>query len=233
MNKNIPFELETTANLSNYNRWIAESFYPFAHGSLVEIGAGIGTFSELFVDRFDSLTLIEPSSGLCEGLQKRYATENHIEIVQSSLESLIAQPAGKNFDCALMVNVLEHIQNDKDALRMMFNILKLGGYLLIFVPAQQSLFSELDKAVGHYRRYHLPDLKQKVETAGFEIVKLQYLDWLGVAAWWLVNIIFKQKNINANSAVFYDRFGIPLTRWIESVIKPPFGKNLILVAKKR
>ena len=132
-----------------------------------------------------------------------------------------------------MVNVLEHIQNDKGALRMMFNILKPSGYLFIFVPARRSLFSELDKAVGHYRRYQLPDLKQKVEIAGFEIVKLQYLDWLAAAAWWLVNVIFKQKNINVNLAVFYDRFGIPLTRWIESVIKPPFGKNLILVAKKK
>ena len=153
--------------------------------------------------------------------------------MQSSLESLIVQPAGKKFDCALMVNVLEHIQNDKDALRMMFNILKPGGYLLIFVPAHQSLFSELDRAVGHYRRYHLPDLKQKIETTGFEIVKLQYLDWLGAVAWWLVNVIFKQKNIDANPAVFYDRFGIPLTRWIESVIKPPFGKNFILGAEKK
>ena len=232
MNNDISFELETTASLSNYNSWIADSFYPFTQGSLIEIGAGIGTFSELFIDRVDNLTLLEPSHQFCAKLQQKFAAEGHVEILQSHLDSLKAWPEDRHFDCAMIINVLEHIQEDKEALEIIFSVLKPGGHLLLFVPALQSLFSELDEAEGHHRRYHFPELGDKVNTTGFKIIKLRYFDWLGATSWWFLNVVLKRKTIDSNSAILYDRIGIPITRWIERIIKPPFGKNLILVARK-
>ena len=232
MNENISFELETIAQLKNYNNWIAGSFYPFIRGSLIEIGAGIGTFSELFNDRVDSLTLLEPSSKFCEKLEEKFSGEKHVEIIKSPLESLEKHFENRYFDCAVMVNVLEHIREDKDALRILFELLKPGGHVLIFVPALMPLFSDLDDALGHYRRYHLLELEEKVKMMGFKIIKSNYFDWLGSIPWWLINVMLKQKTISTKAAIFYDRLGIPVTRYIEQFIKPPFGKNLILVAKK-
>jgi predicted SAM-dependent methyltransferase len=136
------------------------------------------------------------------------------------------------FDAALMVNVLEHIKDDKEVLELLHSVLNPNGYLLIFVPALQALYSDFDRAVGHHRRYHLKNLKEITETAGFEILKLGYFDWLGASAWWLVNVILQSKKINPKSAKLYDRIGVPVTRTIERIISPPFGKNLIMVAKK-
>jgi SAM-dependent methyltransferase len=228
----IEFELEVTADLDNYNRWIAEIFYPYTGGSLVEIGAGIGTFSALFTSKFEKLTLIEPSPKLFKHLKERFSDNNQITVKQHSLSITFLNSEKDRFNSALMVNVLEHIENDTNALKLLSDVLKPGGYLLIFVPALQSLYSDFDQAVGHYRRYHRKDLAQIVESAGFEIIKLKYVDWLGAAAWWFLNVVLQSKDINPKAARLYDRIGIPVTRKIESFIDPPFGKNLILIARK-
>ena len=232
MSKDIPFELETTAKLKNYNTWISDSLDPFVHGSLIEIGSGIGTFSDLFIDQVDNLTLIEPSHKLCARLEQKFSKRTNVEIIQSPLEDLETSLANRYFDCAVLINVLEHIREDKEALRIIFKLLKPGGYLLIFVPALMSLFSDLDAAVGHHRRYHLSELEDKVKIIGFKTIKIRYFDLLGAISWWLINVILKRQSIDDNAAIFYDRVGVPLTRCIESCFKPPFGKNLILIAKK-
>jgi len=232
MNEEIEFELETTAKLDNYNRWIAENFYPYSGGSLLEIGAGAGTFSALFASKFEKIRLIEPSSKLFKQLKEKFAAQNHITVKQNSLHTEFSNSTREMFNSALMVNVLEHIEDDAAALKMLSNFLLPGGYLLIFVPALQSLYSDFDRAVGHHRRYHRKNLAAIVESAGFEIIKLRYFDWLGAIAWWFINVIFRSKKINTKSAELYDRIGIPITRAIESVITPPFGKNLILIARR-
>ncbi len=139
----------------------------------------------------------------------------------------------ETFDAALMVNVLEHIEDDTAALKSLNSVLHPGGHLLIFVPALQSLYSELDRAVGHHRRYHLKDLKRITENAGFDVIKIRYFDWLGATAWWFINVVLRSNNIDANSAKLYDRIGVPVTRTIERIIPPPFGKNLIMIARKK
>jgi SAM-dependent methyltransferase len=233
MQNPIEFELDSLVDLYNYNQWIADSFYPFAKGSIMEIGAGIGTLSAYMTTVSDHLTLVEPSPVLFEKLKTKFALDENVTPIQNTIETLLDVTNGQTFDAIVMSNVLEHIKDDRAALKILSDLLRPGGYLLLFVPALQVLFSDLDRAVGHYRRYHQKDLREKAATAGFEIVKLRYFDWLGAIAWWCANVLLKQTNINPNSAKLYDRFGIPVTRAVEHIISPPFGKNLILVAKKK
>tara|TARA_E500000178_G_C16998389_1_gene744386 strand:- start:1475 stop:2176 length:702 start_codon:yes stop_codon:yes gene_type:complete len=232
MKEPVEYELDVLADLNNYNRWIAESFHPFSSGSLIEFGAGIGTLSALFLPYSRKLTLVEPSPELFKKLETKFAADSQITLIQNSLELAFEKTAEKDFDTALLSNVLEHIEDDQAALQMVSKRLRPGGHLLVFVPALQALYSDLDRAVGHHRRYHLQDLKQKAQAAGFEIIKLQYFDWIGALLWWLANIILKRTNINPNSAKLYDQVGIPITRQIERLFPPPFGKNIILVARK-
>ena len=53
----------------------------------------------------------------------------------------------------IMVNVLEHIEDDGSALEYIYKILKPGGSLLLFVPALQFLYNQLDHDHGHFRQY--------------------------------------------------------------------------------
>src|SRR5687768_18558385 len=63
-------ELEAMANAANYHRWILDIFQPYLGRNLVEVGAGIGSFSELLLELHscETLSLVEPSKGMYEQL---------------------------------------------------------------------------------------------------------------------------------------------------------------------
>lgn len=82
---------------------------------------------------------------------------------------------GVGFDCdntfhvILMLDVLEHIEDDSAAVGRVCDLLEPGGTLLLTVPAMPSLWSVHDEANDHFRRYTKAGLERVVETAGLEI----------------------------------------------------------------
>ena len=68
------------------------------------------------------------------------------------------------------MNILEHIQNERKALKDSRKTLPRGGKLLVFVPAIPSLYKYMDISYGHFRRYDKKELETKITEAGFELV---------------------------------------------------------------
>ena len=225
-------DLEALADMPNYHGWIMEIFAPFIRGQVIEYGAGVGTISERILPNAAHLTLIEPSSNLTAELRERFGDEPRVEIIGESLESHVARIDAETVDTLVLVNVLEHIEDDRGALRHMMKALRPGGHLLIFVPALQFLMSKFDRSVGHFRRYHKPDLMMKVEEAGGAIRLCRYFDLLGVVPWFIFNTVLRSTSFNPTLVGLNDRIAVPLTRGIERLASAPFGKNLILVAGK-
>lgn len=226
-------DLEVFASsMANYYAWIMEAFSPYIHGDVIEYGAGIGTMSELVAPLSETLTLVEPSSNLLAPLRSRFGKESKVTVEGESLESHVANLGGNTVDTVIMVNVLEHIEDDQAALLNLFRVLRPGGHLLIFVPALQFLMSRVDLMHGHFRRYHRPDLKAKITAAGGDILTCRYFDLAGVGPWLLLNKIMGSTSFNPTLVNFHDRAVVPISRALESVFEPPFGKNLLLVACK-
>ena len=227
------FELEALSGTSNYYDWIMETLAPFARGHVVEFGAGTGTISERLAPLADKLTLVEPSSDFAAALRSRFDGQPTIEVVNSSLEQHCASVADATVDAIVMVNVLEHIEDDRRALAQMLQILRPGGALLIFVPALQALMSRLDLMFGHFRRYSRSELERKVSEGNVEIVLCRYFDLFGTLPWFVLNKVMGATTFNPQLVRINDRFVVPVSRAIEHVVSPPFGKNVILVARKR
>jgi SAM-dependent methyltransferase len=78
------------------------------------------------------------------------------------------------FDLILMLDVLEHFEDDVAVLAGVRPLLKPGGALLVCVPAFQSLFSEHDAALQHVRRYSAARVRQSLEAGGFVVRRLTY-----------------------------------------------------------
>ena len=135
------------------------------------------------------------------------------------------------FDAVIYVNVLEHIEDDRKELSLMHQSLTNEGYALIFVPALSSLYSELDRKLGHFRRYHKKHLAQLIQDAGFKIVKATYFDLVGIVPWYIFFVLMKKTMTGANVHL-YDNTIVPIMRKIEALISPPVGKNLLFIAKK-
>jgi hypothetical protein len=129
--------------------------------------------------------------------------------------------------------VLEHIENDHDAVSTLGAILKPSGSLLLYVPAYQLLFSSMDRKVGHFRRYRRNQLIRLVEANGFTVKRAEYVDSLGFLAALLYKLVDKgEGQINRTSLVLFDRFVFPLSRLCDRIFRLWFGKNLMVYASK-
>jgi SAM-dependent methyltransferase len=75
----------------------------------------------------------------------------------------------KKFDVAIASDCLEHLENDREALKNWYDLLKPGGKLYVFVPAFMLLWNEHDEANMHFRRYTGKELRAKIAITGFQI----------------------------------------------------------------
>ena len=92
--------------------------------------------------------------------------------------------------------------------------------------------SKLDRMLGHYRRYHKPELTKKVVDAGGEIVLCRYFDVAGMMPWLVLNRFFRMTTFSSALILVNDKIVVPASRFVEKRLTTPFGKNFVLVAQK-
>lgn len=229
-------DLEAMSFAENYHRWILNIFDPYLGSRLVEVGAGTGAFSELILERRPaSLSLVEPSemysilAGRIGALQTPTEVRSYNTIFARAAAEIAAE---QHPDSIIYVNVLEHIPDDEAELAAVHRTLGDGGRLFLFVPALQWLYGSFDKQVGHFRRYARRELEEKCRRAGFRVLESGYLDLPGVLPWWLKYCVIKSEAMEPGAVKFYDRYCIPFIKAAESLVRPPIGKNIFLIAEK-
>lgn len=224
-------ELDAVAEAVNYYDWIMDSFAGHVGERAIEAGAGTGTVSDLILKRVRprQLTLVEPATNNVPTLRKRFAGDPRVSIHHGYLQDLVGS---LKVDSVLAVNVLEHVEKDDEFLKAAYDLLNPRGALLLLVPATPAIFGSLDRAFEHYRRYTRSGIQRSVLTAGFEIEKLDYLNLLGVAAWFVSGRVLQRTTLGRGQVRFYDRWVIPVLRRIESVIPVPIGQSLLVIARK-
>lgn len=220
-------DLEAMSFAQNYHRWIVSEFRPFLGRRVAEVGAGVGNVSSLLLQAGpESLTSYEPSANMFPMLQKALAVDPRA----CAVNDFFGRGDG-TFDSVVYINVLEHIEDDAAELAAAQRALAPGGCVLVFVPALPWLYSNLDRQVGHFRRYLRKDLATLVEASGFTIEKLRYFDMAGILPWY-IHYVLLGNTIGPGSVSAYDRLVVPVMRVVERFVTPPIGKNLLLVARK-
>jgi SAM-dependent methyltransferase len=89
-------------------------------------------------------------------------------------------------DAAVLLNVLEHIEDDAGAVEQVARVLKPGGVAVIEVPAGPGLYDAYDKYLHHYRRYRLRDVARLLERVGLRVEERSHLGFLVYPAFALV-----------------------------------------------
>jgi len=146
---------------------IVETLPKSEHFRLLDAGCGTGQMTKLLEGYGDAVGLeIAPEA---IAFARRRGVKN---IVQGS----IADPpfAAGSFDLVLSLDVIEHVDNDVHILSSLFDILKPGGHLIVTVPAFEILWSEHDEINQHKRRYRVPQLRQMLIDAGFDVSRVTY-----------------------------------------------------------
>lgn len=104
-------------------------------------------------------------------------------------------------DGVVLLNILEHIEDDARALRQIHRILKPGGVAVIEVPAGPHLYDIYDQRLLHFRRYSLPDLTSLVDQAAFQVVHASHLGFFFYPAFWMA----KRRNRRLARSTFETR----------------------------
>jgi SAM-dependent methyltransferase len=141
---------------------------PFA--DILEIGCGTG-HNLAMLGQFGHVDAIEVDAAARDIAAKRLGRE----VGSSPLPELIGVADG-SYDMIAILDVLEHIEDDRAALVSMARRLKAGGTILIAVPAHPWLWSAHDVANHHYRRYTRKTLKAVIAAAGLKISYLSALN---------------------------------------------------------
>jgi SAM-dependent methyltransferase len=230
-------DLEVMSDAENYLRWIfSELVAPQLGRRVLEIGSGIGTYSSRIAAEpsVERLTCVEVDARLVDAAREALATAKTQKLVDHVVGDYLAAPLPKDhYDAALLINVLEHLLYDRAAVRKARSELRMDGRLVIFVPAFGLLMSDLDRRLGHYRRYTTASLRQLLEDAGFSVTALRYYNLTGFLAWlWRFRILGRTKQ-SRSLVRFFDSVVLPVQLRVERTLQLPVGQSVYAVAKKR
>ena len=148
----------------------------------------------------------------------------------------------EKFDIIIASDCLEHLENDKKALKNWNDLLKIGGIMYVFVPAFKSLWSYHDEVNMHFRRYTKAELKLKLMAENLEIIKSSYWNFFLFLPVYIFRTVTSsvQKNKTGESDIsigntFVNNALLQLIIFENKLLKLfnfPFGVSTFCIAKK-
>lgn len=215
-----------------YFEWQAGLILPRLGRRVVDVGCGIGSFTRLLLDR-DAVIAVDRDPDCIERLKARYASICSLHAVVADVtEADFLRVAAFEPDCCVCLNVLEHIEDDVDALRRMASVLAPGGVIALMVPAFGCLYGPIDRNVGHCRRYTRSSLRRTAAAAGLAVRSIRYMNVPGFFGWWANAHLFRREEQSAAQIRLFDRYIVPLASRLEQMAPPPFGQSLVAVLAK-
>jgi len=202
----------------NYNnsiyRWLSSDIT--SHSVVLDFGSGQGEFFNRFNACYSSVYAVEPDINMHNFFPVGY--------VFSAIEKI-----NKKFDLIYSVNVLEHIKDDVLVINKFKKYLSTKESIIkIFVPARQELYSDMDKKVGHYRRYSKKQIEKLFLENGYIVKSCHYFDFLGYFAAAIYKILGKSGDINPKSLIFYDKYIFPVSLFLDKFFSRFIGKNIVI-----
>ena len=214
--------LEVLEGAKNYNRFLVDLIRKVAvtNSLVLDFGAGNGTIASMVAPHVRELDALEPDRLLRSRIESNFPIKT-----VSGLDAL-----SRSYSVIYLINVLEHIEEDVVLLRELTNHLETNGKILIYVPASPLLYSDFDRSIGHFRRYSLQSLRVALETAGFHLEEIRYLDPVGWAVALVHKVLKLGPTITPGQMWFFDRLLFPISRRLSKPFGKVFGKNLVSVA---
>jgi SAM-dependent methyltransferase len=222
--------LDNLDGAGNYAGWIFELIEPYLGAEVLEVGAGHGTFTGMLARKAKRVLACDLSERCVSKLRERFSAEESVEILHGSVDSA----AGRGpFDTVILINVLEHIEDDDGTLReIRGRLLRPGGRIVLWVPAFSLLYSDFDRRIGHYRRYRRPGLRMQLSDAGYEVRDIRYVNAVGAVAWLVLARFLRRTPTHGTPVKVFDRSFVPVLKRLEWRWHPPFGQSVLAVATR-
>ena len=222
--------LERLNRAPRFTRWMADVLRPYVGDRVLEIGAGIGNMSLHLMPR-PVYWATDVNPHYLDYLERLRSNRPYLRVSRTDGMDAESFPAGQTFDTVVCLNVIEHIEDDVDALRNIQAILDEGGRAIILVPNGPGLYGSLDEVLGHYRRYTAEQLIGVSQEAGFEVERVLKFNRPGILAWWLNGRVLRKKTFGLAQIRLLNVL-TPIFRVLDPVLPlPPL--SLIAILRKK
>ncbi len=227
-----PEILDTLSSALRFNAWMAERIRPYVGRRVLEIGAGIGNLSRCLAPRRELYIASDIDEEHLARLRTRLAHRPNFRAVTCDLSR------GEDFDglegqvdTVVCLNVLEHVEDDRAGLANINRALMPGGRAIILVPEGMSVYGELDRVLGHCRRYTAAELRSKIEAAGFVVEEMFEFNRVTRPGWWWNGRVLKRRRFSRLQLGVFDRL-VWLWKRVDGVI-PWKGTSVVAVGRKK
>ena len=222
------------AGARNYYRWLYRVLRPRLGAKILEIGPGWGQMAELLVADGREYRAVDTDAGVIENLRKKDpgAAENFICGDITAAETAGKVPPG-GADTVLLMNVLEHVQDDAAFLRKIRARFP-GCRVVLQLPALPALYGRMDREAGHFRRYTAESAKAALLAAGYVPEEVFYFNFIGAITWFFSSRVANLPLGTEGTGRFItlnDRFVIPLSFIFEPFTRKVAGQSVIAVGR--
>jgi|TARA_B110000211_G_C14079613_1_gene553861 SAM-dependent methyltransferase len=199
--------------------------------TILDFGSGSGTNIDMLC-KYGTVYIYEKNKKMKKYLKKKYSNSKKVIVVNNYKKF--------KYDLIIAADVIEHIKNDKKAIKEIGGTLKKNGKILITVPAFQLLFSKKDEQLKHFRRYNINTLKILIKN--FKTIKLTYFNFFLFIPLSFVIIILKTFKIDfidyaeKTPNIFINKFFYYIFRMekmLVNFINFPFGLSIIFLGQKK
>ena len=217
------------ADQRRYRAWQHELIAPHCGPDVLEVGAGLGEFAAQFSGlRRHVVTDVDPDA--VASMAARFRDRPEVEARRLDLATGEVD-VGAPVSTVVAINVLEHLEDDRGALRALARAVEPGGRVVIWVPGYQQLYGDFDRLVGHVRRYTPATLRDAFDGAGLRSEVVVPVNLLGAVAWWVTVRRGGVGSPRPGLVRVYDRLVVPVSRALERRVRPPFGQSVLGVAR--
>ncbi len=228
--------LDNISDADQLNGWMFDTIRPWCSGSVLEVGSGIGNISRFLLEQPYTVTLSDLRENYCDQLRASFKDSPRLhDVIRMDLVDPLFDTHFSNlresFDTIISLNVIEHIKDDRTAVKNLRSLLKPGGRLVVLVPAYDFLYNRFDYHLGHYRRYRARQLRELVRETGFTILSSHYFNALGMAGWFISGAVLKNKSIPKGHVWLYDKI-VLLSRILDQAVFHRIGLSTICVGMK-
>jgi SAM-dependent methyltransferase len=217
-------------------RRLLRRYCPPKPNLLLDVGCGVGTHLRTLA-RFGEVVGADPSPQALAFCRKHFAGRLEHIVLPDQVPF-----APQSFDVITMLDVLEHVEDDRAALVKIRDLLRPGGVLLLTVPALGWLWTAYDDHSHHFRRYHRGPLRDLLLQTGFEVKVLSYFNFFLFplmlvsrlcfpASYWNERDMIKRGNYWLTRRLFENVFAFE--GHLLSRVRLPIGGSLIAVARRK
>jgi glycosyltransferase involved in cell wall biosynthesis len=222
--------LQSVRRARRFNCWLIHQLEPYLGERVLEAGCGIGNLSELLLDS-KQLVCVDNDKFYVDLIERRFGHLENVCVHQVDLSvkedySTIGEAEPETIIC---INVLEHIDADTEVLESFYEVLQPGGCLIVLVPAHPALYSDVDRALGHFRRYTHDELRAKLKLAGFRVEHVQGFNRMGTLGWFVSGKLLRKKTLSPGQMKLFDRL-LPFAKLLERI---PIWPHLSVIAVGR